>query len=115
MHGEDDFEHYKNAKLDERFPRSRDEIHHAARRLQHQKRQPEVPQDSESSPAAAAIDFQLWLDLRFEDFQVLMDAAGSHAAEFAVNQGQVGENGKVETYQHTAQSVALVRDNCMGK
>jgi hypothetical protein len=44
-----------------------------------------------------------------------MDAAGSHAAEFAVNQGQVGENGKGETYQHNAQSVEPVRENWQGE
>src|SRR5258708_31303447 len=101
MHGKDHFEHHKNTKLDERFPRSRDEVHHAPSRLQHQKREPEVSEDSESPAAAPAIDFQLWLDLRFEDFQVLMHPAGGHAAAFAVNQSPVIQHRQGEPYLTT--------------
>jgi len=80
VHRNDDFEHKKYEELDERFPGTSDEVHHSSRRLEHQERQPEVPEDSEGPPTAAAIDLQLWLDLRFKDFQMLVDAARSHAA-----------------------------------
>ena len=64
-----------------------------------------MPEDSECPPAAAAIDLQLWLDLRFEDFQMHMDAARSHATQFAINQCQVGENGQGKSYKHDAECV----------
>jgi len=70
-----------------------------------------VPEDSECPPAAAAIDLQLWLDLRFKNFQMLVDAPRSHAAQFAVNQRQVGENGQGKSYQHDAEHVEPVREN----
>src|SRR2546427_753695 len=72
VHGDDDFERQKNAELHERLPGPRNEVHDAARRLQHQERQQEVPEDSEGPPAAAAVDFQLGLDLLFKNFEIFV-------------------------------------------
>ena len=68
------------------------EVNDAARRFQHDKRQPEMPEDTECAAAAAAIDFEFRLDFRFKNFQVFVDAPRGHAAEFAVDQRQVGKD-----------------------
>ena len=111
MHRDDDFEHKKDAELNERLPGTRNEVHHAARRLQHQESQPEVPDDPKRASAALAVDLEFWLDLRFKDFQMLVNAARRHAAQFAVNQGQVGENRQGKTDQHNAQGVEPTQVN----
>src|SRR5207244_9818992 len=74
MHGENHFENDKHAKLDQRFPSARNEVHHPARRFQHQKRQPEMAEDAEGAAAATPVDFQLWFDFRFEDVQMFVNA-----------------------------------------
>ena len=105
MHGENHFENDKHAKLDQRFPSARNEVHHPARRFQHQKRQPEMAEDAEGAAAATPVDFQLWFDFRFEDVQMFVNAAGGHAPQLAVNQCQVGENGQREAHQHDTERV----------
>ena len=107
MHGENHFENDKHAKLDQRFPSARNEVHHPARRFQHQKRQPEMAEDAEGAAAATPVDFQLWFDFRFEDVQMFVNAAGGHAPQLAVNQCQVGENGQREAHQHDTEEVFL--------
>src|SRR5262249_42478658 len=78
------------------------EIHHAACRLQHQKCQPEMPENPEGSPAALAVDVQLWLDLRFEYVQVLVDAPGCYPPELAIDQRQIGKDGQAQCQERDA-------------
>ena len=94
MHRENHFEHDENGNLHKRFPVAVNEIHHAARGFQHQKCQPEMAEDSKRAAAALPPDSQLRFDFRFENIQMFVDAAGGHAAEFAVDQSQVGKNGQ---------------------
>ena len=96
MHGNDDFQAKENDELPYRFPRFGNEMHDAARSFKNQERQPEMAQDTEGAAAAAAIDVQLGLDFGFEDFQVLVNAPGGHATEFAVNERKVGKNGQAK-------------------
>jgi hypothetical protein len=51
-----------------------------------------MAQNAEGAPAAAPVNFQLGLDLRFENVEMPVDAASGHAAQFAVDQRQVGKN-----------------------
>jgi hypothetical protein len=55
-----------------------------------------VAQDTKRPASAAAIDVQFGLDFGFEYFEVFVDAAGGHAAEFSINQGEVGKNGQAK-------------------
>ena len=64
-----------------------------------------MAQYAEGPPAAPPVDFQLRFDFRFEDFQVLMDAAGGHAAKFAVDQCHVGKNGQCNRHKHDTQRI----------
>src|SRR6266404_2758248 len=100
MHQDDDFERKENNEFKKRFPSAWNEVHHAARRLQNQKRQPEVPQDAKRASTAAPADFYLRLNFRFEDFQVFVDAPGRHASELAINQREVGKYRQAERQQH---------------
>ena len=52
---------------------SGNEMHDPARGFEHQERQPEMSEQAERAPAAAAVDLQLGFDLRFEYFQVFVD------------------------------------------
>src|SRR5262249_26260551 len=61
-----------------------------------------MPQDAERAAAALAVDVQPRLDFRFENVQVLVDSAGGHAPEFAVNQGQVRENRQAQRQKQGA-------------
>src|SRR5882762_6609516 len=105
MHGDDDFEDQKNKELDKRFPGARNKVNHAARSLQHQERQQEMSEDAKRAPAAFPVDFEFWLDFRFKYFQMFVDPACGHAAQFAVNQSQVGKNRQGKTYQRNTQRV----------
>jgi hypothetical protein len=71
-------------------------MHDTAGSFKDQEGQPEMAEDAKRPATTAAIDVQLALDFGFEYFQVLVDAAGSHAAEFTVNQREVGKNGQAK-------------------
>jgi len=58
-----------------------------------------MAEDAERAPTALAPDFQLRLDFCLEDVQVFVDAAGGHAAEFAVDQSEVGKDGQRQSHQ----------------
>ena len=105
VHQDDDFQGEKNTELDERFPGAGNEIDDAARGFQNEKGEPEMAEDTERAAAAAAIDFELWLDFGFEDFEVRVDAAGGHAAEFAIDQRQIGKDRQAQGEQHRADCV----------
>ena len=105
VHQDDDFEREENAELDERFPCAGNEINDAARGFENEKREPEVAEDAERAAAAAAIDFELGLDFVFKDFEVRVNAASSHAAEFAVDQREIRKNGQPEREQDGADGV----------
>ena len=105
MHREDHFQHDKNGDLNEGLPRAGNEVHHASRGLQHQKGQHEMSQDTKRPSAAAAIDSQFCFNFRFENIQVLVDAARAHAPQFAIDQSQIGKNGQGKPHQHDTQRV----------
>src|SRR6202022_1306868 len=105
MHQDHDFQRQENNEFKKRFPSARNEIHHAARRLQDEKRQPEVPEYAKRASAAAAANLELRLDFRFEDFQVFVDAPGSHAPELAINQRQVRKYRQAQRQQRRGDGV----------
>jgi len=56
VHQDDHFQREEDPEFQKRFPGSRNEIDDAARGFQNQEGEPEMPEDAESAPAAAAID-----------------------------------------------------------
>ena len=100
MHRKDHFEHDEDSDLHEGLPGASDEIHDPSRCLQHQERQPEMAEDAKRAAATLALDFQLRFDFRFEDFQMFVNAARGHTAEFAVDQSEVGKNRQRQSNQN---------------
>src|SRR5205814_1043810 len=77
----------------------------SARGFENQKCKPEMSEDAESASGAAAIYFQFRFDFGFKDIEMLVNRAGGHAAKLAVNQSEVGKNGKKESEQNDADGV----------
>src|SRR6266853_2687867 len=106
MHQNNNFQRQENSEFQKGFPRAGNEIHHTARGLQNQEREPEVPEDAKRAAAAAPIDLELGLDFGFENFQVFVNAPGGHTPKFAINQRQVGKYGQAERQQHCSDQVS---------
>jgi hypothetical protein len=58
-----------------------------------------MAENTKRAAAALPLDLQLRFDFRFKDFQMFVDAARGHAAQFAVDQRQVGKNGQRQSHQ----------------
>src|SRR5215469_14500494 len=92
MHGNHNFKAQENQKLQTRFPAIRHHVDNGSRGLQNHEGQPEMAQDAERPAAALSADSQLWLDFCFENFEMLMNTAGCHAAKLAVNEREIGKD-----------------------
>jgi len=53
-----------------------------------------MPEDAKGAASALPLDFQLRFNFRFENLQMFVDAARGHAAQFSVDQSEVGKNGQ---------------------
>jgi len=105
VHRNDDFEGDEDAQLDEGFPSARDEIKNAARGFENKKREPEVAEDTKCAARATAIDFQLGFDFGFKNVEMLVNGTSGHAAEFAINEREVGKDRQKERKENNADDV----------
>ena len=104
MHDYDNFERDKYGEFDDRFPGS-SKKQNSARGFENQKCEPEMSEDAESASGATPIYFKFRFDFGFKDIEMLVNRAGGHAAKLAVNQSEVGKNGKKESEQNDADGV----------
>ena len=102
MHRNHDFEDDEGGQFNHRFPRAGYKNYDAARGFENQKREPEMAENAERTAGAAAVRADFRFDFCFENIQVFVDAAGGHAAEFAVNQRKVGKYRQEQSQQHHA-------------
>src|SRR5262249_13201750 len=104
-HRHDNFQRKKYEEFNQRLPRPRDKIDHAASGLQNQKCQPKMAEDPKRTPATATIDFEFGLDFRLEDFVVMMDTTVVHTAEFAIDQSQIRKYGQAHRKKQCSKHV----------
>ena len=82
----------KKHHLDGRFPRAGNKENHAPRGDRGHQNQPQPRQQIEGQRGAPALHLEARLDLRFEGFEVPVNAPRRHAAQLAIDAVEVGEN-----------------------
>src|ERR1700722_11333207 len=96
LHGHENFGAEKDDHFDGGFPGAGDEKQNAAGGEGGDQDQPKTSEEAESESGAARLHMETWLDFGFESLEVTMNAAGVHAAEFAVDAIEVGKKNQAD-------------------
>ena len=105
LHGDDNFGAQKKNHLDGGFPSAGDEKEHAASGDGRDQNEPEARQQAEGERSPPAIHVETRLDFCFERFEVIVNASGVHAAEFAECTVEVGKYDKTDRQSQYADAV----------
>ena len=105
LHGDDDFGAQKKDHLDGRFPGAGDEKEDTASGDGGDENQPEAREHAEGERGAVTVHVEARLDFGFEYVEVVTDAAGVHAAEFAEGAVEVGKDDEADGEGEDARGV----------